>query len=277
MRLSPLRWVLREPLIHFLVIGAVLFAGISWISGTQRPTVRIDAREIEQLGSYWALQAGRQPNREELQGIVRERIDEELLAREALRLGLDKDDLIIRRRLAQKMAFAGEDTAAAKIPTEAALRAFFEANAARYATPGRVSLHQAFISGDRAPDEAQRVALALLSNLKSNAPGAGGDPFLLPLTYADVSPADLEREYGASFAKVASTAPIGAWVGPVASPYGLHLIRIETRRAAEPASFESVRDQVLDAVLTRDRAAANAAFLSDLHKRYRVIIAGVPS
>ena len=273
--MSRLRWVLREPLVHFLVIGAILFAGISWASSSQRPTVRIDAREIDQLGSYWAMQAGRPPNRAELQGIIRERIDEELLAREALRLGLDKDDLIIRRRLAQKMAFAGEDTSAAKPPTEVALRAYFEANKGRYVTPGRVTLRQIFFSGDRKPDEAQRAALAGLGALRVNPASAVGDPFLLPLTYEDVSPADLEREYGAAFAKAATTAPVGPWQGPVASAYGLHLIRIEARRPAEPAAFEAVRDQVLDAVQSRDRAAANATFLADLRKRYRVVITGV--
>ena len=107
-----IRRLVREPLVHFLLIGALLFAGISVAKDLRRPSVRIDAAEINQLAAYWELQMQRPPTKAELAGIIQGCVDEEILAREAIRLGLDKDDMIVRRRLAQKMAFAGEDLAA---------------------------------------------------------------------------------------------------------------------------------------------------------------------
>ena len=126
-RSSGLGRLLREPLLHFVLIGAALFAGISLAREMHRPQVRIEARELEQLAAYWAQQTQRPPTKAELAAIIRERIDEELLAREAVRLGLDTDDMIVRRRLAQKMSFASEDTGAIAEPDEATLRAFMPA------------------------------------------------------------------------------------------------------------------------------------------------------
>src|SRR5437763_15543347 len=105
------RRVAREPLVRFLAIGLVLFAAMSAAKALQRPVVRIDAAELNQLAAYWEAQSQRPPTKAELAGIIQDRIDEELLAREALRLGLDKNDMIIRRRLAQKVSFATDDMA----------------------------------------------------------------------------------------------------------------------------------------------------------------------
>ena len=275
--MSFFRRIAREPLTHFLLIGALLFGGLTVVKSLRRPVVRLEAQDLNQLASYWEIQMQRPPNKVELAGVIRDRIDEELLAREALRLGLDKDDMIIRRRLAQKMAFAADDVAQTKEPTEPELRAYYAKTAERYAAPSRVAFQQVFFSGDRPHGGAERAAGQALQRAEEGGRAdPTGDPFLFPLAYDDVGLQDLLRDYGTGFVKTLETAPIGAWTGPVLSPYGWHIVKV-TRRTKPPSiAFASVRDQVREAYLTERRAEANAAFLRDLRKRYRVVVAGVP-
>ncbi len=270
-----MRRLLREPLVHFLAIGAVLYAGIAAVSSFQKPVVRIDAQELEQLAAYWEMQTQRPPTRDELASIIQERVDEELLAREAVRLGLDKDDMIIRRRLAQKMSFASEDVAAISEPDDQTLQAYYEKNRQRYATPARLALRHLYFSQDRigvSPDVAAGEALA---KLKAGQP-VGGDPALLPLVYADISVADLARDYGAAFTKAALDAPVQTWTGPVASPYGVHLVRVEGRLAPEVPPLDMIRDDIRTAWMAEQRQSNNRKFRDDLRKRYKVEIAGLP-
>lgn len=274
--LAWLRAAAREPLVHFLVIGALLFTGLQGVRALQRPTVRISEGELNQLVQYWTLQSGRAPTKAELAAMLKDRLDEELLAAEAKRLGLDRGDLIIRRRLAQKMAFASEDVGAVPEPSEAQLRAFYAQSQERYATPAHIALRQVYYSADRGPQARSAAAQALARTVAVSdvAAEAVGDPFVLPLSYADVSLDDLSRDYGAEFAKAVQRAPLGQWTGPVASPYGQHLVRVESRSGAAVAPFESVRADVRDSWMADQRANRNAAFLQGLHRRYRVVVAG---
>ena len=272
-----LRRVAREPLAHFVVVGALLFGGLSVVKSLQRPTVTLEARDLNQLATYWEVQMQRPPNKVELAGIIRDRIDEELLAREALRVGLDKGDMIIRRRLAQKMAFATDDTAQVGEPSEKALREYYAKTADRYAAPARVAFQQVFFSGDRPHGGAERAAGQAMERAEEGGrEDPTGDPFLFPLAYDDVNVPDLLRDYGPAFVKALETAPVGSWQGPVLSPYGWHIVKVTSRRKAASVAFEAVRDQVREAYLAERRAAANADFLKALRKRYRVVVAGVP-
>lgn len=267
--------VMREPLVHFLVLGGLLFGAIAFANHLKRPVVRIDAQEIEQLAAYWELQSQRPPTRDELAALIHERVDEELLAREAVRLGLDKDDMIVRRRLAQKMAFASEDVAALEEPDEKTLKAYYEANRERYATPGRVAMRHIYFSRDRTGETPQAAAAAALTRLQAGGEAAS-DPSLLPLTYADIAEADINRDYGPEFAAAVHKAPVGAWVGPAPSAYGLHLIRVERRLATEVPPLDAVRDEVRAAWLAERRQDENREFRASLRKRYKVEIAGLP-
>jgi peptidyl-prolyl cis-trans isomerase C len=269
-----LRRLVREPLVHFLILGAVLFAAMSVVKDMRRPRVVIEAQELEQLATYWELQMQRPPTRAELAAIIHERVDEELLAREAVRLGLDKDDMIIRRRLAQKMAFASEDAAAVE-PDATTLKAYYDKTRDSYATPARLALRHLFFSRERTDVSPQVAASAALRTIRSGG-GVTGDPSLLPLAYADVSLTDLARDYGGEFAQVARGAPLMTWVGPVNSPFGVHLVRVEARIAPEVPSFESVRGEVRAAWLLEQRKAGARAYLARLRKVYRVDVAGLP-
>ena len=271
------RWLTRiahEPLTHFLAIGAVIFISAVGLKAVQRPVVRIDADELNQLGAYWEQQMQRPPTRDELRGLIGERVDEEILAQEARRQGLDKDDIIIRRRLAQKMAFASEDTAPIPEPDDATLKALYARTAAAYATPERLALRQVYFSDTRGAEAAKQAAVLALARIKAGAPDAEGDPFVMPLTYGDITLTDLGRDYGEDYAKAAATAQTGAWTGPVRSAYGWHLIRVDSRIASANPPFAAVRAQLREAWFADQRQKANTAMMDRLRKRYRVEIAG---
>jgi parvulin-like peptidyl-prolyl isomerase len=265
----------REPLVHFLVIGAVIFAAIMGVRGLERPTVRLEAQDIEQLAEYWASQAQRPPTKDELRGIIQDRIDEEILAREALRLGMDKGDLIIRRRLAQKMAFASEDVGAAKEPSAAELRAAFDRNPGRYALPGKIAFRHVYFSQDRGADAAKAEAEAALKRAEAGE-AISGDPSMLPLTYADAAPQMLARDYGPDFAAAVAAARPGAWTGPVRSAFGWHLVYVVSRTPGVVPPFETVESEVRANLLAERRRSGNQAFLEKLRRKYKVEIAGVP-
>ena len=257
-----------------MAIGAVIFLSAVGLKSLQRPVVRIDADELNQLGAYWEQQMQRPPTRDELRGIIGERVDEEILAREARSQGLDKDDIIVRRRLAQKMAFASEDTAPIPEPDDATLQALYARTAGVYATPERLALSQVYFSETRGADAAKGAALAALGRLKTGAPGTGGDPFVMPLTYADITLPDLGRDYGEDYARAAAAAAPGSWIGPVRSAYGWHLLRVDGRIPSAQPAFASVRAQLREAWFADQRQKANTAMMDRLRKRYRVEIAG---
>jgi parvulin-like peptidyl-prolyl isomerase len=271
MTLPPVaRAILREPLTQFLLIGLALFVVASVARDLRRPVVRIDEAELQQLVAYWEAQAQRPPTPDELRAMLRERIDEELLSREAVRLGLDREDLIIRRRLAQKMAFASEDLERVPEPTEADLRTWYEAHPKDYVAPATVTFRHIFFSGDAEGSEAQaRAALSLPR------PAEAGQTFVLPLSYSGAAVRDIERDYGPAFSRQVETAPEGKWIGPVKSAYGWHILRVERRALAETLPFESVRSDLADAWKADRRTQANQAFIRKLRARYRVEVAGM--
>jgi hypothetical protein len=264
------RAILREPLTQFLLIGLALFVVVSVARDLRRPVVRIDEAELHQIVAYWEAQAQRPPTPDELKAMLRERIDEELLAREAVRLGLDREDLIIRRRLAQKMAFASEDLQPVPEPSDSDLRAWYAAHPTDFVAPATASFRHVFFSGDAAGAEARARAALALPN-----PAGSGQPFVLPLSYVGVAVRDIERDYGSAFSHQVETAPEGRWTGPVKSAYGWHILRVERRVPVTASAFDAVRSDVSDAWKADRRAQANQAFIRKLRARYRVEVAGM--
>lgn len=269
-----LRAAIREPLLHFVLIGALLFAFTAWRQQKQDDAeIRITAGEVAQLAAFWETQAQRKPTAEELRGLIEERIDEEVLAREAVRLGLDRDDVIVRRRLAQKMAFVSDDLAVVTEPAEADLRAYFDAHKDAYTTPDLYALRHVFFNPDRhgmALDaDAQRALQRLTRGANAN---EVGDPFMLPRELADVSRDDIARDFGSAFADAVTSSAPGAWAGPVRSPFGVHLVKLESHLPSSAARFEDVRDRVREAFLAQKQQEANAALRTKLRQQYRIVI-----
>ncbi|MBP6597377.1 MAG: hypothetical protein KA196_07660, partial [Arenimonas sp.] len=201
-----MRSLFREPLLHFLLAGTALFLLYGLVNGgePERPTaVVISAPRVEAIAQNFAAVWMRPPTAAELKGLVDDYLAEELYYREAVAMGLDQDDTVVRRRLRQKMEFISESVADAVEPSDAQLQEFLAGNALKFATSDRVSLQQVFLSPDRRGDalraDAAKVLLALQSAQAPADPAAAGDPTLLPPAVALASVPDLEAAFGPSF------------------------------------------------------------------------------
>jgi hypothetical protein len=269
-----LKRLLREPLVHFLLLGGLLFVifgrGELEKGGDNRQIVVSEA-DIERLAASFAQTWHRPPDAKELQAQVNDYIREEVLYRMALKLGLDKDDMIIRRRLRQKMEFTFEDTVPA--PQEADLRAYLAAHADKFRTPPLVSFRQVFVSLSRG-GAAEADAQQILTQLASAAAGASnlGDTLLLGEGF-DQTPLDrIAALFGEQFAAELARAPVGRWVGPVRSSYGLHLIFVTDTQPAALPPFEQVKTGVEREWYAEHRAAALAAQYKALLADYEVTV-----
>lgn len=275
--------LLREPLLHFAIVGAIVFAGYSWLERTgggpgQIPEagavgpVRIGEGDLRWLKQTWESQWLREPTADELSGLVEELVNEELLAREARELGLGEHDTVIRRRLAQKMKFLVEDTAHLADPTEEELRHFHAANAARFATPATISFDQVYFNPERREDakaDAAAALAALLEDPESDAE-AVGDRSLLGESFAGLNELGLSSMFGKDFARQVLALPAGEWKGPIESGYGFHLLRVRRRIDSEPQPFESVKDDVLAEWRNQRQESLNRDYLAELRRKYGV-------
>jgi parvulin-like peptidyl-prolyl isomerase len=261
------RW-LHEPLLHFLVAGSVLFAVYGWLNrdnGDAPRAVRITSAEVNWLKESWARQSLRPPNEQELRGLVTDYLKETLLAREAKAMGLDEDDTIVRRRLAQKMAFLVQDTARLAEPDEGVLRRFYDAHRAQYQTSGRVSFTQIYFKTEAAARDA-------LGNIKTRNVDELGDPSMLERDYSQADEQTVASTLGPEFAgKILVLAP-GPWHGPLASSYGFHLVRVDAQQAAQARPFDEARPQVLDDWHRVQQEKASRQFFTGLLKKYDVVV-----
>lgn len=270
---------LREPLLQFLLIGAAIFALAHLLDrSTERAGQRIvvDSALTHRLAQLYHVQTGLTPGPAELDSLVASYIHEEALYREALKLGLDKDDEIIRRRLVQKMEFLNSDLSSAVAPDEAELRRYFAAHASEFATPATVSFTHLYFSTDRRGEERARVAaMAALQALPPQQlamRGEPGDPFPLQASYAEMRETDLAQVLGRTpLVAALFTAPEGRWCGPFRSGYGWHLVFVSHRVERREASFDSVKSQVRAAAEEAQRRSAEERWSREVESRYAVV------
>ena len=257
---------MKDPLIAFLGLGAALFAAAILLEGDASDTViNVDDAEMNRLTQQWNAQMGRSPTAEELEGLIESFIQEEIYFREALRLSLDQGDIIVRRRLVQKLNFLTEDIAASQAPTDAELRAFHDANAERYRLPARYSFRHRYFSTDRRADAKADAEAALLN------PEAKGDPFMLQRAYAERSERAIGDLFGRAFAKaLAQLSPSPDWQGPLRSAYGWHLVQLEQALPEAQPPFGEVAGRVATDWAAERREQANAAYYEALRSRYEV-------
>ena len=272
-----MRRLLREPLLHFLVGGALLFVlyGIVADEPAFAPDrIVVDEKRVASLAATFQRTWLRPPTRGELDGLVRDFVDEEILYREGLALGLDRDDLVIRRRLRQKMEFLHTNLAEQEKPAEAELAAFLSTNRERFQEPARLSFRHVFVSPDAGSPAARHRANELLRKLRAGGSEAlvEGDPTLLPRTMMKASESDVASVFGAGFAGDVLALAGDDWTGPVASSYGLHLVRVDERVPARMPELEQIRRQVEREYEAAQRAEANQRFLQEMRERYEVEI-----
>ena len=300
------RKLVREPLVHFLAGGVLLFALDAWRgSSGEGPSyeLHVGAGQIERLRQAWQVQSGRSPSDAELGALVEDHIREEIFYREAVRRGLDDGDALVRRRLAQKLAFLVEDLAAAAEPREEELRRFHDERAGRYAESARLSFRHVFFSRDRRADPAADATAALTAlgagteivggrggvprggalgggpagtaGSTGRAAGApAGDPFMLHSEYAGRTHQEVRELFGLEFADAlfALETAAGGWQGPVRSSYGEHLVQVIARAAERVPPFEEVREAVARDFRQEQRERANEAAYRDMRSRYEVVV-----
>jgi parvulin-like peptidyl-prolyl isomerase len=215
----------------------------------------------------------RRPTGDELRGLLTSEVRNEILSREAIALGLDKDDVIVKRRLAQKMEFLADDVSGLREPSSEELRAWFDANTGEFAQPPRVTFRHVFFSTDRRGANAETAARAALASASGRSGAAPrGDPFMFQDHYADRTEAQLAQVFGSDFAQAMLSAPVGRWGGPYESGLGWHVVWTEEVRAGEAPSYESVEAQVRERWTSEQREAAKSARLQAMQARYEVVL-----
>ena len=254
-----------DPLVLFLVLGAGVFALDLWPArgGNESHVIEVTADEVDRLHARWTAQWGRPPTGPELESLIAEAVDEEILYREAQRLGLDVEDAIVRRRLAQKMTFVLED-AGGPAPAADEVERYYARHAERYRRPRRTTFDHVFLSADRRTDPAGDAA-ALLREVAATDGGDGwkglGDPFMLARSFAERTDDEIARLFGPGFEAEVSTLPAGSWRGPIESTYGVHLVRVRGRTASRTPGLGELRDRVVaDLQDERRRERGRAAY-----------------
>ena len=271
-----MRKILHEPLAHFFLAGGLIFLLYALVGPDDASDRRIviDNGVIERLESAWQLRTNREPGPEELDGLVADYLYEELFSREARALGLELDDPVIRRRLAQKMNLLAESAAQQAEPGEEELLAWYEAHPELYRTEARLGFRHVYFSHDRPGGSAADDAAALLSRLEGTDETAGkdmGDAFMLPRDFTDIGRSQLGRLFGDDFASRLFTLGTGSWQGPVPSGYGYHLVYLYGVQDAEPIPFNGSRDRVLQDWQRNRYEQTEKALLEELKSRYEII------
>jgi len=271
--------LLREPLVHFLLLGAALFlvfniVGDSEESRTDR--IVVSAGQVAQLTEAFKRTWQRLPTQPELDGLIEDHVREEVYYREAMAMGLDRDDMIVRRRMRQKLEFVTDDLVAAIAPTEEQLETYFAEHPDEFRVPSRVSFQQIYFSPDRRGEQAAHDAESLLATLSAAGstidPTGAGDALMLPGDFDNIFENDVARHFGTDFASALVDVPVGRWSGPVESAYGLHLVLIRERRPGVLPALEKVRDRVEREWEAARRKEATEAFYESLRGRYEVSV-----
>ncbi len=262
---------LKDPLTLFLAFGLVIFFAERTFSTGDAGDYLIEITPGQQARVFdqWQAQMGRPPTEQEASGLLEQWIREEIFYREARKLGLDENDTIIRRRLAQKLTFLNEDLANAEAPSENELAEFFQANLNDYLVPERFSFEHRYFSSDRR-DNAEADAEAALANA-----GEIGDPFILQKSYAERSAREIGDLFGRNFAEALAELDRGEperWQGPIPSAYGWHLIRLVGAQESREPLMSEVIDAVQRDFLQARRRTANEVFYEGLKSRYEIVV-----
>lgn len=269
--------LIKEPLLHFAVGGAALFVAYGWLNNdtavSDRSEIRIDDGHLRWITETWSSQWQRQPAKDELDGLVAELVKEEMLAREARALGLDEDDTIIRRRLAQKMAFLIEGTARLAEPTDDDLRQFYDARPDTFRREAEISFVHAFFSRSKRADAAADARRVLAGSAESGDTEIinQADQSLLASKFDDSTESGIAAQFGTAFAGAVAALPPGEWNGPIESAYGQHLVRVFETAPAAVKSFAEARPEVLDEWREQQRRAYEARYFAELLKKYDIV------
>jgi len=296
----------RQPLLHFLLLGALLFLAKGWLP-PPAPPIHDSAADVERLRQDWRNDTGLAPTPAQLQASLERWLDDEVLLREALRLGLDRrdavaqrrllmnlrdaypdsplddaallreaealemqqSDLVVRRRLVQAME---QRLLVGQAFSERELQDYIAAHPQRYAAAPRYSFRQVFVSGAGKAARAEAARLLAQLQREPQAPTLPGEPFLLGERFDALSAAEIARSFGEDFAVAVQRAPAGQWSGPQASPYGLHLLQVQPLPPPAAPDPAERRRQAAYALLAEREPQQLARLRAQLRQRYPVVI-----
>jgi hypothetical protein len=274
--------LIREPLVQFLLIGTAVFVLYARSGGELAPPrdrIVVTSGRVQQLAEVFTKTWQRPPTAQELHGLINAFIKEEVYYREALKLGLDRDDTLIRRRMQQKMEFLtepGDDVLAA---TDAELQAFLAANRSEFRVEPQIAFRQIFINPERSEEPAASRAAQLLRSVRGTPAGADvrslADPTLLPHEMPLSPIGVIDRNFGEDFGKKLMTVPTAEWTGPLETPFGLHLVRISDRRSGYDPPLEQIRRAVELKWRTVKRDAFVQAEYKRLRDKYEIVLPAV--
>ncbi len=266
----------NEPIFHFLLLGGLLVIIHNlWGSyqGELGRTIIVSSAELDRLSKAWSSTSGREPSAKDRDYIIDQYVKEEVLVREAQRLGLEDEDVIIRRRMAQKMDFIISADAQVENPSDDILRAYHADNKDKFTSNERRSFNHVYLSPERHGDGLERKAQEVLAALKSGVEWQGlGDPFIQKRSYAVVPKVEVSRLFGPEFSTAIFALESGQWSAPIGSAFGLHIVRIEGVDTPVQADFKAVRPQVLEAWTADQQLSRKAEKVNELRSSYRIIV-----
>jgi hypothetical protein len=272
-----MRTLLKEPFLHFLLIGAVIFLLYhpQRSADRQGQSIVIDDSDIERLAQAWEAQRNRPPTSAELNGLLEQYLKQEVYYREALKMQLDHNDEIVKRRLYQKMEFLLDEADEMDEPDEKELRNFYESHADQYLSQSVISLNMLYFNPDKRED-AKRDALESLAKLSGRGPDISdeliGDPPFFPAAFKRVNAVELGRILGSDFAENVLNLEAGSWQGPLLSGYGVHLVYITERMEGQQADWEEVKDRVRSDYIREQTAERNEMTYWELRKKYKIVL-----
>jgi hypothetical protein len=273
----PPAWA-KEPIVHFLVFGALLFAAHRFLRPPAASHVSSDSHRIVVTRDYMQsvlrereARTGQDARQTDLRAVVDQFVDEEVLYREAIALGLDKNDMVVRRRLVQKMEFLSEDLRPLREPSETELAAALEAHRAEFSLPATVAFRHLYFSRDARGDHAQDDAHRTLASL-SGADATGGDTFVGGQRFGPRTERDIASSFGGTFGAALFAAPTARWSGPFASTYGWHVVYVEQHVDERLPPLTEVRARVRERLLGEQRKQANEDALRAMRAKYSIVI-----
>ncbi len=278
MESSLVKNLVREPLLHFLLLGALIFGAFKLISSeTIEPgKILITQGQIESFETAFSRTWRRPPTATELEGLIRDYVREEVFAREAVALGLDKDDTIIRRRLRQKLEFVSEDVAAHADPNDEQLRAYLKEHADAFRGDRRFTFRQVYLNPQQRGANLRRDTTQLLAQLRRTGGqtdiSALGDSLLLENEFNGIAAVEVVKRFGEQFAATLGEMPVGRWQGPITSGFGVHLVLMTERTDGSMPALEVVRAAVRREWINARRLESNEKFYQTLLQRYTVTI-----
>ena len=271
------RW-LREPLLHFLILGVLLFLlfHLKGGSGTKQSEIVVTTGTVRTISEGFERVWKRPPTQQELDSLIQDYIKEEIYYREAVANGLDRDDTIIRRRLRQKMEFLADGMGYIKEPTEKDLQLYLQRHPEKFRVENRFTFSQVYLNPEQHQNSLPQDATQLLAKLNNagNSVDASqyGDRFMLGYYFSNQSESNVARTFGDQFAKQLAQLETGKWVGPIESGYGQHLVLISNRTEGSTPPLSEVRKQVQSEWMTEEAKQTSEKFYESLRSRYNVKI-----